>query len=334
MIICSNEPFAVSPLVEQNILLRKHINQSDKWVVTDNTRFSPVFPKPSKRFLTLPFNSWLPPVIFTKFLSTTRNSSEPSQLVNSWLPSVNPIELLGRTTNRKYFPGQTQQSSQTTHQTTGNSHFSVTTPIYFTGRIAIHNTFQYCDCYQWMLRIRRQYTDTFSIPPYVQNHIGVVSRAVSSDQHFIYLLVTAQDFLQVLVATSNFCNYWSRPRIFCNYWSRPRIFCNYWSRPRIFCNSWSHAKVFFVIPGHSQGIFCNSWSRPRIFSMFWSQPSQPRIFSMFWLKSRNLAMFWSQPKNFSMFWSNIEICLCPRQCLEIFLSHVITWVKIFGRSYQ
>uniref|UniRef100_A0A1I7WKU4 Uncharacterized protein n=1 Tax=Heterorhabditis bacteriophora TaxID=37862 RepID=A0A1I7WKU4_HETBA len=81
--ICSNEPFAVSPLVEQYILLRKHINQSDKWVVTDNTRFSPVFPKPSKRFLTLPFNSWLPPVIFTKFLSTTRNSSEPSQLVNS-----------------------------------------------------------------------------------------------------------------------------------------------------------------------------------------------------------------------------------------------------------
>uniref|UniRef100_A0A1I7WDK7 Lipoprotein n=1 Tax=Heterorhabditis bacteriophora TaxID=37862 RepID=A0A1I7WDK7_HETBA len=55
--ICSNEPFAVSPLVEQYILLRKHINQSDKWVVTDNTRFSPVFPKPSKRFLTLPFNS-------------------------------------------------------------------------------------------------------------------------------------------------------------------------------------------------------------------------------------------------------------------------------------
>uniref|UniRef100_A0A1I7WDH0 Late expression factor 11 n=1 Tax=Heterorhabditis bacteriophora TaxID=37862 RepID=A0A1I7WDH0_HETBA len=42
--ICSNEPFAVSPLVEQYILLRKHINQSDKWVVTDNTRFSPDLP--------------------------------------------------------------------------------------------------------------------------------------------------------------------------------------------------------------------------------------------------------------------------------------------------
>uniref|UniRef100_A0A1I7WD59 Anti_prolifrtn domain-containing protein n=1 Tax=Heterorhabditis bacteriophora TaxID=37862 RepID=A0A1I7WD59_HETBA len=42
--ICSNEPFAVSPLVEQYMHGLVFYNQSDKWVVTDNTRFSPDLP--------------------------------------------------------------------------------------------------------------------------------------------------------------------------------------------------------------------------------------------------------------------------------------------------
>uniref|UniRef100_A0A1I7WD86 Reverse transcriptase domain-containing protein n=1 Tax=Heterorhabditis bacteriophora TaxID=37862 RepID=A0A1I7WD86_HETBA len=100
--ICSNEPFAVSPLVEQYILLRKHINQSDKWVVTDNYPFftSIRIGSPSKRFFNAPF----------QFLAATSNFHEIPVHHQKFVGTIPARKFLAPVSKSNRITGQNHKS--------------------------------------------------------------------------------------------------------------------------------------------------------------------------------------------------------------------------------
>uniref|UniRef100_A0A1I7WKZ8 Uncharacterized protein n=1 Tax=Heterorhabditis bacteriophora TaxID=37862 RepID=A0A1I7WKZ8_HETBA len=145
--ICSNEPFAVSPLVEQYMHGLVFYNQSDKWVVTDNTRFSPVFPKPSKRFLTLPL----------QFLAATSNFHEIPVHHQKFVGTIPARKFLAPVSKSNRITGQNHKSqilswSDTTIFTNHPSNHRKftflrdnTNLLYWPQpvKVAIHNTFQY-----------------------------------------------------------------------------------------------------------------------------------------------------------------------------------------------